>query len=108
MARKSSSGFKSVCNSQLTCKRDMRSCGCRLFQSVRRASVRVGTVQHQESESSEVEEALAGLWLHRGAEAWLPDAIHSGKQRSQDDEKGACNKTCQGQANRPAAQAGNG
>ena len=57
----------------------MRSCGCKLFQTARRASVRVGTVQQQENESSEVEEVLAGLaglWLRRGAEAWLLDAIH--------------------------------
>ena len=74
----------------------------------RRASVRVGTVQQQEKESSEAEEVLAGLLLRRGAEAWLLDAIHSGKQSPQDDQKGACNKTCQGQAERPAAHAGNG
>ena len=66
--------------------------------------MRVGTVQQQENESSEVEDALAGLLLRRGAEAWLLDAIHLGKQSPQDDQKGACKKTCQG----PAAQAGSG
>ena len=40
--------------------------------------------EQQENESSEVEEALAGLLLRRGAEAWLLDAIHSGKQSPQD------------------------